>query len=66
MPLNVLGKFSCNVSSNAEGQSNCVQAVFYVVEANGQSLLGNFTAQELGVLKLGVNTIVSDNIEQKY
>jgi hypothetical protein len=41
------------VSSNAEGQSNCVQAVFYVVEGNGQSLLGNFTAQELGVLKLG-------------
>ena len=58
MPLNVLGKFSCNVSLNAKGQSKCVQALFYVVKGNGQSLLGKFTAQELGVLKLGVNTIV--------
>jgi hypothetical protein len=32
MPLNVLGKFSCNVSLNAKGQSKCVQAVFYVVK----------------------------------
>lgn len=62
MPLHVLGKCSCNMSLNAK----CVQAVFYVVKGNGQSLLGKSTAEELGVLKLGINTIVSENIEQKY
>ena len=35
-------------------------------ERKSQSLLGQFTAQELAVLKLGVSTIVSDDIEQKY
>ena len=66
-PLEVVGKFSCEISVQKHNQSKIksVQADFYVVKGNDVSLLGKATAIELGVLKLGIYS-VNENIKQEY
>ncbi|CAC5388198.1 unnamed protein product [Mytilus coruscus] len=51
-PLEVLGKFTCEIYLNVKGQSESVEAEFYVIKGSRVSLLGKGTAIQLGVLKL--------------
>ncbi|XP_052105536.1 uncharacterized protein K02A2.6-like [Mytilus californianus] len=62
-PLEVLGKFTCKL--NVKGQSESVEAEFYVVKGKSVSLLGKATAIQLGVLKLGIYSI-NEDIRGKY
>ena len=64
-PLEVVGKFSCEVYIQNQSKMKSAQAEFYVVRGNGVSLLGKATAIELGVLKLGIYS-VNEDIKGKY
>lgn len=64
-PLEVLGKFTCEIYLNVKSQSESVQAEFYVVKGNSVSLLGKTAAIQLGVLKLGIYSI-NEDIRGKY
>ncbi|CAG2251175.1 unnamed protein product [Mytilus edulis] len=65
-PLTIAGSFNTNVCVN----DRCVSADFFVIEEDGQALLGHKTSIELGVLKIEtnayVNTVTDNVVKTNY
>ncbi|CAG2247242.1 unnamed protein product [Mytilus edulis] len=63
-PLTIAGSFNTNVCVN----DRCVSADFFVIEEDGQALLGHKTSIELGVLKIetNVNTVTDNVVKTNY
>ncbi|CAG2201497.1 unnamed protein product [Mytilus edulis] len=63
-PLTIAGSFNTNVCVN----DRCVSADFFVIEEDGQALLGHKTSIELGVLKIetNVNTVTDSVVKTNY
>lgn len=59
--LGISGKFSADVRFKL----NSTKATFYVVEGQGESLLGFGTAQELGIVQI-LGSITTDTVVQKF
>ncbi|CAG2208381.1 unnamed protein product [Mytilus edulis] len=63
-PLTIAGSFNTNVCVN----DRCVSADFFVIEEDGQALLGHKTSIELGVLKTLIRHImtIKDRLHEAY
>ncbi|CAG2236573.1 unnamed protein product [Mytilus edulis] len=63
-PYTIAGSFNTNVCVN----DRCVSADFFVIEEDGQALLGHKTSIELGVLKIetNVNTVTDNVVKTNY
>ena len=69
-PLTVAGCFEADIVAH----SNTTKAEFFVIEEDGEALLGRETAMKLGVLKIGItetinnvnDTMSSESIKEKY
>ncbi|XP_063411616.1 uncharacterized protein K02A2.6-like [Mytilus trossulus] len=63
-PLTIAVSFNTNVCVN----DRCVSADFFVIEEDGQALLGHKTSIELGVLKIetNVNTVTDNVVKTNY
>lgn len=63
-PLKLLGKFRTHTLIEETGNGS--EEEFYVLNGKGPALLGKDTATNLGVLKLGVNSVQSFDIVREY
>ncbi|XP_062578034.1 uncharacterized protein K02A2.6-like [Saccostrea cucullata] len=63
-PLKLLGKFRAQTSIHENGNSR--EEEFFVLNGTGPALLGKDTAMNLGVLKLGVNTVQPTDFIHEY
>lgn len=63
-PLKLLGKFRTHTLIEETGNGS--EEEFYVLNGKGPALLGKDTAMNLGVLKLGVNSVQSFDIVREY